>query len=217
MLRGTLVSILFALLACGQTVVDVPKSPVPIQILAQSPAETHTDLQIICLFRSAPENTLHGSLEETNAKLHGLLNSVRKKELFRGELGETMLLAPPQNSLGAKKLLIIGLGDSQTFSLERMQLVGEIVYTEAGRLRIAHPFFAPTILDGGVNRFTTGQVSEQVIAGFLRAAAVQMALENSGASPGPGAATLTFLAGPKNVMSTLDGIQKAITGSTALH
>jgi len=33
---------------------------------------------------------------------------IRNQNLFRGELGETILLAPPKGSLGAKNLLIIG-------------------------------------------------------------------------------------------------------------
>jgi hypothetical protein len=37
------------------------------------------------------------------------------------ELGETLLLAPPAGSLGAKKLLIIGLGDSRTFSPQNVR------------------------------------------------------------------------------------------------
>jgi hypothetical protein len=108
--------------------IDIKGAPIPIQVLAQSPAETTTDLQVVCLFRSSPVNTLHGSLTETNEKLSGLLERIRKPELFRGELGETLLLTPPKDRLGAKMLLIIGLGDSQSFSPQRMQLVGEIVY-----------------------------------------------------------------------------------------
>jgi hypothetical protein len=185
----------------------------PIRILAQGPAETATDLQVICLFRSAPENTLHGSLIEINQKLKGLIDRIRKPDLFRGELGETLLLTPPNGSLGAKKLLLIGLGDSQTFSPQRMQLVGEIVYTEASRIGVAHPFFAPTILDGGVTKFATGDVGEQVILGFLRAAAAQKVLRDVSASAGQPVADLTFLAGAKNVGSTRDGIQKAISGA----
>jgi len=46
-----------------------------------------TDLQVICLFRSSPVNTLHGSLSEVNERLHGLLDRVRNPELFRRELG----------------------------------------------------------------------------------------------------------------------------------
>jgi hypothetical protein len=191
--------------------IDVKGAPIPIQILAQSPAETTTDLQAICLFRSSPANTLHGSLTETNEKLKGLLDRVRKQELFRGELGETLLIAPPKGSLGAKKLLIIGLGDSQSFTPQRMQLVGEILYAEASHIGVAHPYFAPTILDGGVDKFKTGEVAEQVVGGFLRAAATERVLMEANASASQGVTALTFLAGAKNVDSTREGIEKAIS------
>jgi hypothetical protein len=192
------------------TVIDIAKAPIPVQILVQSPAETQTDLQIICLFRSSPVNTLYGSLTEMNKKLKGLLDRVRKPELFRGELGETLLLAPPAGSLGAKKLLIIGLGDSQTFSPQRMQLVGEILYDEASRLGVARPYFAPTILDGGVSKFTTGEVAEQVITGFLRGAATDKLLRDAKAAPGQPVTALTYLAGAKNTGNTREGIDKAV-------
>jgi hypothetical protein len=195
--------------------IDIKSAPIPIQILAQSPAETTTDLQVICLFRSSPVNTLHGSLTETNAKLKGLLDRIRKPELFRGELGETLLVAPPKDSLGAEKLLIIGLGDSRSFSPQRMQLVGEVLYTEASRIGVAHPFFAPTILDGGVDKFTTGEVAEQVIGGFLRAAATDKLLREANAVASQGVTALTYLAGAKNVDSTREGIEKAIAAGAA--
>jgi len=187
---GTSASFLVAVIALSfmaraQTqpvAIDIANAPIPMQILVQSPAETDTDLQVICLFSSSPANSLHGSLVETNNKLRGFLDRVRSSNLFRGELGETLLLAPPRDSLGARKLLIIGLGDSETFSPQRMQLVGEIVYTEASRLGVAHPFFAPTILDGGVTKFTTGQISEQVISGFLRAAETDKVIKDANAS-----------------------------------
>ncbi len=200
-------------------VIDIKDAPIPIRILAQSPADTTTDLQAICLFRSSPVNALHGSLAETNEKLKGLLERIRTPELFGGELGETLLIAPPQggspprplDSLGAKKLLIIGLGDSQSFSPQRMQLVGEILYTEASRIGVAHPFFAPTILDGGVAKFTTGEVAEQAIRGFLRAFATHKILQDAKASASPRVTALTYLAGAQNVSSTREGIERAIS------
>ena len=204
--------VLLGSLVFAQT--DVSGAPVPIHILAQSPADTTTELQVICLFRSAPENTLHGSLTETDEKLKGLLDRIRKPDLFRGELGETLLITPPKGSLGAKRLLIIGLGDSQTFTPQRMQTVGETLYSEAGRLGVAHPYFAPTILDGGVSKFTTGEVAEQVISGFLRAATIDKALRDDHTSSGSGILALTFLAGAKKVSSTRAGIEKAV-GATA--
>jgi hypothetical protein len=221
-MRSLKSALLFALIAWPRPVahahppvVEIPNAPIPIEILAQSPAETKTDLQVICLFRSSPLNTLHGSLVETNEKLKGLLDRIRKPELFGGELGETLLLAPPKNSFGAKKLLLIGLGDTQTFSPRQMQLIGEILYSEANRLGVAHPFFAPTILDGGVTNFTTGQVAEQVILGFLRAAATDRVLRDANASAGQSVKALTFLAGPKNVTNTREGIEKAIAAASS--
>jgi hypothetical protein len=190
--------------------VDIANAPIPMRILVQSPAETVTDLQVICLFRSSPENSLHGSLMEMNEKLRGLLARIRDSNLFRGELGETLVIAAPKDTIGARRLLIVGLGDSQTFAPPRMEFVGEVVYHEAGRLGVSHPFFAPTILDGGVTKFSTGEISEQVTRGFLRAAATEKVLRAANASSSPAVTAFTFLAGPKNVSSTREGIENAI-------
>jgi hypothetical protein len=195
-------------------VIDIANSPIPVRILVQSPADTTTDLQVICLFRSSPVNTLRGSLAETNEKLKGLLDRIRKPELFGGELEETVLIAPPKGSLGARKLLIIGLGDSQTFFPRLMQLVGRILYREAGNLGVAHPFFAPTILDGGVTKFKTGEVAEQLFNGFLRAAATDKLIRDANASAGQPVTALTFLAGAANASNTREGIEKAILAAS---
>ena len=68
-----------ALLTCGLFAQAQPGSArFPVEVLVQSPAETQTDLQVICLFESSPVNTLHGSLLEMNERLKGLLDRVRK-------------------------------------------------------------------------------------------------------------------------------------------
>ena len=188
----------------------ISEGPIPVRVRVQSPAETDTDLQVICLFRSEPANTLHGSLAELNERLKGLLDEIRKPNLFRGELGETLLVYPVAGTLGAEQLLIIGLGDSQTFTPERMELVGSILYREAARLGVAHPFFAPTILDGGVTKFSTGEVGGEVISGVFRAARTDKTLRAAGASHGDLIEDLTFLAGPTHAADTQKGIEKAI-------
>jgi len=116
---------------------------------------------------------------------------------------------PPSGSLAAKKLLIIGLGDSETFTPQRMELIGSIAYRESNRMGIAHPFFAPTILDGGVTKFTTDQMSEKFFAGFLRAARTEKILKDAGASRGQVVQELTFLAGAKHAAGTQQGIERA--------
>jgi hypothetical protein len=92
-----------------------------------------------------------------------------------------------------------------------MQLVGQILYREAGNSGVAHPYFAPTILDGGVNKFTTGPIAEEVISGFLRAAATDKALKDANASASQPVTALTYLAGAANVNNTREGIEKAIS------
>jgi len=182
----------------------------PVRVLSQSPADSVTDLQIFCLFRSSPVNALHGALVETDDKLHGILHELRLPTLFEGELGETVLLTPPPGTLAAKRVLIIGLGDSQTFTPERMHLVGKIAMTEAERLGVAHPFFAPTVLDGGVTRYTTDQMAFQVVRGFRDALATERLLRSKGAAGDPVVVDFTYLAGVKFAATTQSGVDQAL-------
>lgn len=199
-----------------------PASPatLPIHVLVKSPADTDTELQAICLFRSDLANTLHGSLVEINQKLQGLLDHIRASSppggaQFGGDFGETLLITPRAGTLSARRLLIIGLGDSRTFMPARMDLVGEIVFVEANRLRIRHPFFAPTILDGGVTGFSTGEIAEQFMRGFLRARDLEFDLKARGVSAGESVESLTFLAGAAHAADTQEGITRAVEARKA--
>jgi hypothetical protein len=196
------------------TEIKISNGPIPIRVLVQSPADSATDLQIICLFASTTENTLHGSLIEMNDKLSGLLDRIRHPNLFRGELGETLLIAPSAGTISAKRLLIIGLGDSETFTAERMDQVGSIVYRESNRLGVADPYFAPTILDGGVTKFATGEISEQFMRGFLRAANTERILKDANDSTAGTMQDFTFLAGQAHASDTKQGIERAIAAVT---
>jgi hypothetical protein len=212
-LASALLPALTAIAYPQPAVIEIRGAPISIKVLAQSPADTTTELQVICLFQSSAANTLHGSLTEIDEKLKGLLSRIRRPELFRGETGETILIASPKESIGAKNLLIVGLGDPQTFFPQRMQLVGAILYNEASHLGVMHPFFAPTIIDGGVKKFTTGEIAEQVIGGFLRAAATDKVLRDASAATGRRILALTYLAGVANLNSTREGIEKAIAAA----
>jgi hypothetical protein len=73
-----------------------------------------------------------------------------------------------------------------------------------------HPFFVPKILNAGVSEFTTGEVAEQLVIGFLRAAWIQKLLGNASAADN---SSLTYLAGIKNVVNTREGIERPIAGA----
>jgi hypothetical protein len=204
----------------GQTAVaNAPANAaaVNVTVVAQSPAETKTELQIFCLFAAGSGNLLNGSLAETNQKLHGLLEQVRKPGLFNGELGETILLMPGEGMLGAKRVLIIGLGDAASFTPARMYLVGKIAWREANRLGVEHPYFAPTILDGGVTVFATGEVAEQVVHGFRDALAAEEVLRSGGAAGDLAVKDFVYLAGAKHAGDTQEGIDRANRVKAATH
>jgi Cytosol aminopeptidase family, N-terminal domain len=203
--------ILATALVLGGNAISWAQIPTPkVIVLVQSPANTRTDLQIFCLFQSSPNNSLHGSLIEIDENLHGLLTQLRTPNLFSGDLGETILVTPPNGTLGAKKLLIIGLGDSSSFTPARMYLVAKIALREANRLGIAHPFFAPTILDGGVTTFSTGDVAEQVARGLRDALVAESLLQTAGAAGPVAVADFTFLAGATHASDTQEGIDRAL-------
>ena len=183
---------------------------IPVQVLVQSPAETTTELQIICVFQSAPENTLHGSLVEINQKLQGLLEQIRNPALFRGDLGETLLITPSTGNLAAKNLLLIGLGDSET-SLRN-------AWNSSARSPIANPsasIFATHISHPRSSmvawRATRPEKYHQAfMTGFLRAARTERVLVGVGASAQEIVQNLTFLAGAAHASDTKQGIEAAL-------
>jgi len=182
----------------------------PVDVLVKSPADTDADLQVICLFQSDPANLLRGSLLEIDQRLGGLLTLLRKDNLFAGNLGETLLITPKLGAIPAHRLLIIGLGDLESFTPDREQLIGTIVFQESSRLGVAHPFFAPTVLDGGKTGMDTGDTAEQFMRGFLRAKAVDDLLQSKRASSGSAPIRLTFLAGAEHAQSTRSGLARVL-------
>src|SRR5258707_14136744 len=70
------------------------------------------DLQIICLFKhKSSGDTYQGAAKDTDEKLGGMLSTLRNRGEFVGESGETILFTPPKDSIPAKQLMVIGLGD----------------------------------------------------------------------------------------------------------
>jgi len=66
------------------------------------------DLQIVCVFRhKASGDTYIEAMKDLDDKLAGSLSSLRNRDEFIGELGETILLDPPKGAIAAKQLLVI--------------------------------------------------------------------------------------------------------------
>lgn len=79
------------------------------------------------------------------------------------------LLTPPKGTIKPKLLLLIGLGDEDLPSLERMERVGRVALREAGRVGVKRAAFAPLIRDQGNSKFGTGEVAQAIMKGILLA------------------------------------------------
>ena len=131
-----------------------------IEVIVQSPSAQETPLQIVCLFEytegdifnspPALPKELNGMLHVDEA-FHGLITELRKTNKFEGKALETLLIIPSANTIPAKKLLIIGLGNRNDFKPEMMRLVGVTGMREALRLGVTSYSHASDLKDAGIS------------------------------------------------------------------
>lgn len=189
-----------------------------IAVKVQSPSAEETPLQIVCLFEYTEGDitTSPPALpKESNGLLHvdmalnGLLTNLRKTNQFQGKFLETLLITPPPNSLLAKKLLLIGLGNRNVFKPEMMSLVGITGMREALRLNVDKYSHASDLKDAGYSS-PTAAVTGFVIQGALDALRTQNYLKSQNASEPISVAKMTLLSGQSYFDDSKDGIKKAI-------
>jgi hypothetical protein len=205
--------------ALGSSEVLGKSDGVEIEVLVQSPSAQTTPLQIICLFEytegdifnspPALPKELNGMLHVDEA-LHGLITELRKLNKFEGHSLETLLIIPPPNTIPAKKLLIIGLGDRNDFKPEMMRMIGVIGMREALRLGVASYSHASDLKDAGISS-PNADVAGYVIQGAIEAYRTQLYLKKEGASDPLTVTKVTLLSGPSYFEDSKSGIKKVMT------
>ena len=66
------------------------------------------------------EKKLERTLKEVDSHLHGLVQDMLKQGDFNGKMGKVLLL-PTQEQIGARRILLVGLGKKKNFSLEKLR------------------------------------------------------------------------------------------------
>jgi hypothetical protein len=189
---------------------DAPNK-LTIKVRMEGPYDADTPLQIVCYFKHKKEGdkTL-GAAVELDKRLKGVIASLRDRGEFAGDELETMLLKPPRGTIKPKLLLLIGLGDEDSLSLDRMERVGKVAVREASRLGVKQAAFAPLIRDQGNTRFDTGEVGRAVTKGMLLAYDTEIRLQKEEIGKEFALETWVVEAGPDYFDATVSGIQKAI-------
>src|SRR5580658_1715543 len=109
---------------------------VTMKLRMEGPTTADVPLQVVCYFKYTPEGVkrMGGAPVELDKQLGGVIGSLRERGEFAGDQLETILITPPKDSIKAKALLLVGLGDEDALSLKVMEAVGRVGLREAARL-----------------------------------------------------------------------------------
>ena len=77
-------------------------------------------------------------------------------------------------------MLLVGLGDEQTLSLDKMHRIGTVALREAVKLKATRISFAPALRDQGNTTLDTGDVSQAVVQGVILAYDTEKKLQKQG-------------------------------------
>jgi hypothetical protein len=190
---------------------------VKIKIRMEGPTTAETPLQVVCLFKHKESgDKMLGAAVELDKELHGAISSLRNRGEFAGEALETLLIVPPARTIKPKQLLLIGVGDESSFSLDRMEEVGRVAVREAARLGASKIAFAPLVRDQGNSQFATGDVGHRVIRGLLSAYDTDRRMQKEGLARAYTLEEWSEEAGPAFFADTVEGAKKAISESKAM-
>jgi cytosol aminopeptidase family protein len=194
-----------------ETALDAPNK-VKIKVRMEGPYTADVPLQVVCYFKYTPEGAkkMGGAPVELDKRLGGVIASLRERGEFVGDPLETVLITPPKDSIKAKALLLVGLGDEDALSLKIMEGVGRVSLREAARLGVSRVAFAPLIRDQGNKKLGTGDVETAVVRGMLLAYDTEKRLQKEGLSKEFTLDEWNVEAGPDYFEETVTGVKKAI-------
>src|SRR3954452_10043908 len=200
-----------------ETVVEGPDK-LAIKVRMEGPYTADTPLQVVCYFKYTAEGARRtsGAPVDLDKHLGGAIASLRERGEFVGDDLETFLIIPPEGSIKAKALLLIGLGDEATLSPEKMERVGKVSYREAKRLGVKRAAFAPLIRDQGSTRIATGDVERMTVRGVLLARDTESRLAKEGLGKGDALDEWAIEAGPQYYDETVEGVRQAVKQAEAV-
>jgi hypothetical protein len=203
--------------ATAEKSIDAPNG-LKIHVKMIGPVTQTTDLQIICVLKHNPApggDIYKEAMADLNDKLGGIISSLRERGEFMGDIGETLLFTSPANTIAPKRVLLIGVGEESTLTLDTLRLTGRIIAHESIRLGVAHVSFAPTLRDQGSTRIDVGDGDAAVSEQLILACDTEYRLQDQGLAPKANLADFTIEAGPKYFDGASQKVTKAAASATA--
>jgi hypothetical protein len=183
-----------------------------IVVRMQGPYDADVPLQVVCYFKRTAESDkkMAGAPVELDKRLGGVIGSLRDRGEFVGDDLETLLIDVPEGTIKPKRLLLVGIGDEATLSLDKMERVGKVALREAVKLGATRVAFAPLIRDQGNDTLKTGDVANAVARGMLLAYNTERRLQKQELAKSLTLEEWVLEAGPTYYDETVVGVKKAI-------
>jgi hypothetical protein len=179
----------------------------------EGPYTADTSLQVVCYFKysEAAAKKMSGAPIELDKHLGGVINSLRTRGEFRGEPLDTILINPKAGAIGAKSLLLIGLGSEDQLSLDLMEQVGQTALRHAKEIGATKVAFAPLLRDQGNSTLGVGAIETAVVKGVLLAYDTELRLQEEGLSKNYKLEEWSVEAGPMYFDETVVGVREAVS------
>lgn len=122
-----------------------------IELVTWDCASAEVELSCACIFEHEMNNrSFSGGLAHLDEALNGRLNEIRNN-WFSAKLNDALLINQTPTKIQASKVLLIGMGAPEEFTLERIETAIKTVVKTAHQLELKSVAFAPSILDTGLN------------------------------------------------------------------
>jgi hypothetical protein len=190
---------------------------VALKVRMEGPSTADVPLQVVCYFRYTKEGVkkMQGAPVELDKNLGGVIAALRERGEFQGDELETALIIPPDGSIKAKALLLVGLGEEKNLSLDTMERVGKVALREASRLGATKVAFAPLIRDQGNEAFKAGHIETAIVRGMLLTYDTERRLQDQGLTKTYKLDEWWVESGPAYYDETVAGVKKAIDQAEA--
>ena len=184
---------------------------VKVVVRAQGPYDADVPLQVVCYFKHRTDgDKAHGAAVVLDERLGGVIASLRNRGEFVGDESETLLLTPPRGTIKPGLLLLVGLGDERSLSLDTMERVGRTAQRQAARLGVKRVAFAPLLRDQGNSTLAVGEVETAVVRGMLLGYDTDKRLQKEGLARDYTLEEWVVEAGPAYFNDTVEGVERGI-------
>jgi hypothetical protein len=166
---------------------------VDFDVVAWGPAQAAVDVSVACMFEHELGGAaMAGGLLALDDALGGALSRLRAAGAFLAQPMETLLITKPPPGLGARAVLVIGLGEPATLDGERLRRACRVALREAVRRGAVSMAFAPSVLDAGHTDNAGLRMQDVMLDGMLGALRAEHMLAAAGLAAAPALRRCSF-------------------------